>query len=133
MFCGLQGVGTVAIDLTRTHAKNPVWTPHARFHSVWQVLTMVLLAGVEVGLLWGGWVDEGQGFYLALVLAAVAAVAFLVTCVVRAWFDARLADVNGVPPVRLRVRGRVWEVDLNLVVEIVSLAVLGTIVAIYRR
>jgi hypothetical protein len=39
-------------DLNKTHAKNPLWTPHARFHVVWQVCSYVGLALIGLGLIW---------------------------------------------------------------------------------
>jgi hypothetical protein len=35
------GLATVFADFNKTHATNPQWTPHARFHVVWQICSYV--------------------------------------------------------------------------------------------
>jgi hypothetical protein len=132
VLCGIQGVATVAIDLNRTHATNPQWVGHARFHVVWQTLTMALLAVVELGLLWGGYVDQERGFYLALVLAGLSPVAFLLSCATRKAYGGTLFDPNGIPPLPVRVGGRVVKVDMNLVAVVGALVAMGVIVGMYR-
>jgi hypothetical protein len=60
-----QALATLKIDLHRSHATNPLWLPHARFHLVWQVFNLALLSLGEVALLWwSGPFAEGR-FYLA--------------------------------------------------------------------
>ena len=39
-----QGLAPLFIDLNRTHATNPLWPGHARFHVVWQTFTQTLIA-----------------------------------------------------------------------------------------
>ncbi len=120
------------IDLNRTHATNPLWVRHARFHVVWQTLTMVLLAMIEVALIWGGWVDAERGFYLAAMLAAVSPAAFLLSFAGRAWFGGALSDANGIRPLRMAVGGRTLLVDMNLVAVIAAVISLAAFVTIYR-
>jgi hypothetical protein len=133
LLCGAQGLGTIAVDVNRTHATNPAWVGHARFHVVWQTLTMVLLAIVEIGLIWGEVVGEGHGFYVAVVLAALGPVAFLLTWAGRKSFGGELSDPNGIPPVRVVLFGGVRLVDMNVVAVVGALAALGGIVAVYRN
>jgi hypothetical protein len=132
LLCGIQGIATVAIDLNRTHATNPRWVGHARFHVVWQTLTMALLAVVELALLWGGYVGEERGFNLALVLTGLSPVAFLVSCATRRAFGGTLFDPNGIPPLPVRVGSRVVTVDMNFAAVVAALVVMGVLVGMYR-
>lgn len=122
----------MAIDLNRTHATNPGWVRHARFHVVWQTLTMALLAVVEVGLIWGNSVGEERGFYLALVLAAVSPVAFLVSWAGRKLFDGALWDSNGIPPLRLTLFRRERSLDMNMVAVVAAVIFLAVVGVAYR-
>jgi hypothetical protein len=132
LLCGIQGIATPVIDLNRTHATNPAWVRHARFHVVWQTLTMVLLAVVEVAVIWGGWMDAERGFYLAAMLAALSPAAFLLSFAVRGWFGGALSDVNGIQPLRVVIGGRALLIDMNLVAVIAAVISLAAFVAIYR-
>jgi hypothetical protein len=49
------GVLTVVADFNKTHATNPAWTPHARFHVVWQVLSYLGFGLLAFALIW--WPD----------------------------------------------------------------------------
>jgi hypothetical protein len=65
LLCALQGLATLAIDFNRTHATNPAWTGHARFHVVWQSISVALLSILELALIWWHGPYQKDGFYLA--------------------------------------------------------------------
>jgi hypothetical protein len=132
LLCGIQGIATVAIDFNRTHATNPEWARHARFHVVWQTVTTALASAVELGLLWSGWVSAELGFYLALLMASLSPIAFLVACAARRWFGGALSDPNGIQPVQLALGRRAIAVDMNLAAVVAALVTMGVIVMIWR-
>jgi hypothetical protein len=68
VLCGMQGVATFAIDLNHTHATNPLWLRHARFHLVWQAISYALLSLFEVALVLAHGPFLELRFYLAAVL-----------------------------------------------------------------
>lgn len=37
-------------DFNKTHATNPKWLPHARYHVIWQVMTYVCMALIALYL-----------------------------------------------------------------------------------
>ncbi len=132
LLCGIQGIATPLIDLNRTHATNPTWVRHARFHVVWQSLTMCLMAVVEVAAIWTGWVDAERGFYLAVALTALSPGAFLLSFAGRGRFGGALSDVNGIEPLRVEVGGRTLRIDMNLLAVIAAVISLVALVVIYR-
>lgn len=123
-----QGVMPVFIDLNKTHATNPLWTGHARFHLVQQVFTLLPAGAVEIALLWYPGAAMRARFYLAALLTATALVGFLLAAVSRELYGGTLHDPNGMQPLRLRIGSRRVVFDMN--VPIVALASVLLIVAV---
>ena len=133
LLCGLQGVGTLAIDLNRTHAANPLWPKHARFHLVWQAISYTFLSFLEIALvvMKGPLLDAR--FYLAGVLASVPMLSFLAAFIFRDVYGGSVINPNGIPPLRIVSHGSVLLVDLSLVVEAVALVLLFGILVLFRN
>ena len=58
----------VLADFNKTHATNPLWTPHARFHVVWQVSSYCGIGLIALVLIWTSGPVTKQ--WLAVALAA---------------------------------------------------------------
>jgi hypothetical protein len=131
-FCASQGVATLALDLNRTHAANPLWLHHARFHVVWQASTTAALAGVELALLFAFGPVTSERFYLVLSLAGLPVFGFFAALVTRHIYGGTLSDPNGIRPLMIRSGERVYRVDLNLVAEVAAIFMLMVVLVIYR-
>jgi hypothetical protein len=131
LLCAVQGVATVAIDLSRTHATNPEWPKHARFHVVWQSINTVLLSALVIGLVcWPGPYGV-QRFYLAVVATSISLVAFLCALAFRKFYGGGLSDPNGIPPMRVTIHHKTLQVDLNLLAIVAGLLVLAFILLVW--
>jgi hypothetical protein len=128
-----NGILPVFIDLNRTHATNPLWLGHARFHLVQQVGTLALAAAVEVGLLW--WPGPGMAlrFYLAAGLVATSLAGFLLAVVTRRFYGGTLHDPNGMKPVKIQTSRGVVEVNVNVPIVVTATVVLAGAVWLYWR
>lgn len=124
-----QGVAPLFIDLNRTHATHPLWPGHARFHVVSQTLIAFMAAIPEVGLVWWG---AAWCFYLAALLTAIPMIGFVLAMLFRGLYGGTLHDPMGIPPGRIRFRGRVREFDVNVVIVSAGLAVLAAAVVLFR-
>ena len=131
--CILQGLATVVIDLNRTHATNPQWPGHARFHLVWQTAAFASLAALEAVMALADGPLQTKRFYLAAVLAAIPMIGFFTAFFARALYKGTLSDPNGMKPLKITFRGKRLSIDLNLVAEIIGLLAIAAIVALYRR
>ena len=127
-----QGATALKTDLHRSHATNPLWPPHARFHVVWQVLNLTLLAAIELALLWAPGAQRDGRFYLAAGLAGATLAAFWGALAFRSRYGGALYDRNGISPLQVRLWGRMFQVELNLAAVLLGSALLAILVAIYR-
>src|ERR1035438_6922906 len=125
-------MATMAIDLNRTHATNPKWPSHARFHLVWQVMTVAILSTVEVALIWWRGPFEEQRFYVTLSLASVPCVAFLLALLSQRIYGGSLSEPNGIPRGRIVIFGKVFHGDLNLAAVVAASLSLAAIYEIYQ-
>jgi hypothetical protein len=127
-----QGIMPVFIDLNRTHATNPLWTGHARFHLVQHVFTLLPAAAIEVALLWCPGAAFHARFYLASLLTATSLAGFLVAVCTRTLYGGTLRDPNGMRPIRLRIGSRLVVFDLNVPIVLVAAVLLLGAIALFR-
>src|SRR6516225_4545034 len=86
---------TIIADLNKTHASNPAWTGHARFHVVWQILSYSGIGLIALYLIWAGGIER---LYLAAALSFAIYGAFFTTVFARPMYKGTLYDQNGYPP-----------------------------------
>lgn len=133
LLCGAQGVGTLVIDLNRTHAANPRWTGHARFHLVWQAVSYALLSLLEVALIMMPGPLHDQRFYLAAILAGIPMLSFMTAFFSQKIYGGTLINRNGIPPTKMKWFGSEILIDLNLATEVTALLMLMATVALFRH
>jgi hypothetical protein len=118
------GFVTVLADFNKTHATNPRWTPHARFHVVWQITSYAGIALIVLGLIWMPGPQALARLYLAAGFAGVVLGAFFVALAAMPVYGGRTFDDNGYPPFTLRIAGRPRAIDLNATVFSILVVVL---------
>ena len=108
------GFGTVTplIDFNESHATNPLWTGHARFHLVWQVSAMILTAILSLVLLW--FYFSSFNVFIVLSLNYLWIFSFFISVFSMKLYDGKLNDINGVPSIRIKIFGLKFEIDRNV-------------------
>jgi len=107
------GLITVKADFNRTHATNPNWVPHARFHVVWQISSYVGFGLIALALIWVPGPYAVQRLYLAAAFAGVVYGAFFVALLTMPLYGGSTFDPNGYQPLTVRI-GRPRLMDLNV-------------------
>lgn len=101
-------------DFNASHATNPSWTGHARYHVVWQVSTFDYLAILSLVLIWTAGADIGQ-LWIPAIIAVAAYGGFWTALLTRGMYGGILQDkVNGVPRFHYNIFGWKFEVDANI-------------------
>lgn len=107
------GLVTIKADFNGTHATNPKWTPHARFHVVWQILSYSGIAVVALSLIWLDGPLPRERLYLAAALALAVYGAFFLAALSRPFYGGTLFDDNGYPPFEAPVGPGKWDVNVT--------------------
>ena len=111
----IYGFIPLFVDLGKTHATNPLWTSHARFHVVWQVIIMFFLAITGLYFLWFSDATESYSINLPFLFGLIVLGGFLLNVLVRQLYKGTLSDPNGVPPIFGKVDANLFGFTLGLV------------------
>ena len=117
-------LATIKADFNKTHATNPKWTPHARFHIVWQVLSYSGIGLIALYLIWIDGPNPLERLYLAAAISAAIYGAFFVAVFARPMFGGALYDDNGYLPFKPPIGPRTWRWDVNVTVFTVLTAII---------
>ena len=117
---------TIAADLNKTHATNPLWTGHARFHVVWQVLSYNLIGLFALILLWAPGAYEIPRVWLVFILAVCIYTSFFATLFSMRVFGGANYDDNAYPPFKVKLPGGDRLLDMNTTVFSVQSVLLLT-------
>ena len=100
------------IDFNESHATNPLWTGHARFHLVWQVNALAVTGFFCAFLLW--MIPSQMNILISIVLLYIWLLSFFFALLFMPAYDGKLNDVNGVPPIEINFFGKKIEIDRNV-------------------
>src|SRR5450432_1636332 len=70
------GFATILADFNKTHATNPRWTGHARFHVVWQINSYVGFGVLALALIWWPGALAAERLWLAALMSVIVYCAF---------------------------------------------------------
>ena len=100
------------VDFNESHATNPLWTGHARFHLVWQVTALTSTGLIVILLLWV--FPSYSNIIISTILLYMWLICFFIAWLAMPLYDGKPNDVNGVPPVNMNFFGKKYEIDRNL-------------------
>ena len=125
-------VATVIADFNKTHATNPKWTGHARFHVVWQISSYVGFGLLALALIWWPGPLALERLYLVALMSAIVYGAFFVAVLAMPIYGGKAYDSNGYKPFPAPVPliAKTW--DVNITIFCVQVAILaGGLIALF--
>jgi hypothetical protein len=115
---------TVLADFNKTHATNPKWTPHARFHVVWQISSYVGFGLMALALIWWPGPLVVERLYLVAVMGAIVYAAFFAALIAMPVYGGKVYDSNGYRPFKAPVPLIAKKWDANITVFCVQVVIL---------
>jgi hypothetical protein len=116
---------TVIADFNRTHATNPEWTPHARFHVVWQISSYVGFGLLALALIWWPGPLAVERLYLVALMGAIVYAAFFAALIAMPIYGGAAYDKNGYQPFKapIPIIAKRW--DANITAFSIQLVILA--------
>jgi hypothetical protein len=116
---------TVLADFNKTHATNPEWTPHARFHVVWQISSYVGLGLLAFALIWWPGPFAAERLYFVAAMGAVIYAAFFAALIAMPIYGGAAYDKNGYQPfdAPIPIFAKKW--DANITAFSIQLVILA--------
>ena len=125
--------GTTIADFNNTHAANPKWTPHARFHVVWQISSYIGFGLFALALIWWPGPFALERLYVVMAFAVIIYGAFFIALFAMPVYGGRTYDANGYKPFKapIPIIAKKW--DANITAFSIQLIILaGGIAAVTR-
>jgi hypothetical protein len=116
---------TVIADFNKTHATNPAWTPHARFHVVWQISSYVGLGLLAFALIWWPGPLATERLYLVALMGAIVYGAFFAALIAMPVYGGAAYDKNGYRPFNAPVPIIAKKWDANVTIFSIQLVILA--------
>ena len=109
------GVITVKADFNRTHATNPLWTPHARFHVVWQISSYIGFGLFALALIWWPGPYVLERLYLVMAFAVIIYGALFIALFAMPIYGGRTYDANGYKPFKapIPIIAKKWDANIT--------------------
>jgi hypothetical protein len=121
-------LGTVIADFNNTHATNPKWTGHARFHVVWQINSYVGFGLLTLALIWWPGPLATERLYLVALIATIVYAAFFVALLAMPVYGGTAYDKNGYKPfpAPIPIVSKTWDANITAFSIQVLLLAAGT-------
>lgn len=116
---------TVIADFNKTHATNPAWTGHARFHVVWQICSYVGFGCLALVLIWAPGPLAVERLALVALMAVIVYAGFFIAAFAMPLYGGRAYDDNGYRPfpAPIPVIAKTWDVNMTaFCIQLVLLA-----------
>jgi hypothetical protein len=120
---------TVLADFNKTHTANPKWTPHARFHVVWQISSYVGFGLIALALIWWPGPYVVERLYFVALMGAVVYAAFFVALAAMPLYGGAAYDDNGYLPFKAPVPliAERWDLNITIFSVLVVILAAGTL------
>lgn len=120
---------TVLADFNKTHATNPKWTPHARFHVVWQISSYVGFGLIALALIWWPGPYAVERLYFVALMGAVVYAAFFVALAAMPLYGGAAYDDNGYLPFKAPISliAEKWDLNITIFSVLVVILAAGTL------